>query len=285
MGRELTLSPLDKPPFITAPFCSARRPLRSGTLFGFGLALALLLSPASPAGAAEPNGPEAEFFEKSVRPLLVEKCGGCHGEVKPKGGLKLTSRAEILRGGDNGAAIVPGKPDESLLIKAVRYQDEPRMPPKGKLTDRQIEVLEKWVKSGAPWPGAKAPPAPADGRFAITEKHRQFWSFQPVEAGPPPAVRDRGLAPVRRSTGSSSRSWKRRDRSRRAGRQADAPPPGDLRPDRPAADARGDRRVPGRRFARRRSRRSWIACSPRRSTASAGGGTGSTSSATPTPAT
>ena len=190
MGRELTLSPLDKPPFITAPFCSARRPLRSGTLFGFGLALALLLSPASPAGAAEPNGPEAEFFEKYVRPLLVEKCSGCHGKVKPKGRLKLTSRAEILQGGDNGAAIVPGKPEESLLIKAVRYQDEPRMPPKGKLTDRQIEVLEKWVRFGAPWPGAKESSAPVDGRFVITEKQRRFWSFQPVGRPNVPEIRD-----------------------------------------------------------------------------------------------
>ncbi len=156
---------------------------------GFGLALCLFLS-ATPAGRAAPPPAEAEFFEKDVRPLLVEKCVACHGDTKPKGGLKLTSRAEILKGGDNGPAIMTGKPDESLLVKAVRYHDEPRMPPKGKLADRQIEVLERWVKLGAPWPGGKAAPAPTDGRFVVTETHRQFWSFQPVKPVPPPAIRD-----------------------------------------------------------------------------------------------
>jgi hypothetical protein len=152
-------------------------------------ALVFVLFPSvEPAGrAAEPSETDAEFFEKEVRPLLIEKCGACHGDAKAKGKLKLTSREEILQGGDNGAAIVPGKPDESLLIKAVRYQDEPRMPPKGKLTDKQIGVLEKWVKTGAAWPGAKAQPAPPDSGFVITDKHRQFWSFQPVRS---PAVPD-----------------------------------------------------------------------------------------------
>ena len=164
--------------------------MRSGASLGFGLALAILLSPERAAGAAEPTGPEAEYFEKSVRPLLVEKCSGCHGEVKPKGRLKLTSRAEILQGGDDGAAIVPGKPEESLLIKAVRYHDDPRMPPKGKLTDLQIDVLEKWVKLGAPWPGTKEAPAPLDGRFVITEKQRQFWSFQAVGRPNLPEIRN-----------------------------------------------------------------------------------------------
>ena len=163
--------------------------MRFSVSLGFGLAVVLSLSPERAGRAAEPTGADAEFFEKEVRPLLAEKCGGCHGEAKPKGNLKLTSRAEVLRGGDNGAAIVPGKPDESLLIKAVRYQDEPRMPPKGKLTDKQIEVLEKWVKIGAPWPGAKAAPAAPDGRFVLTDKHRQFWSFQPVRSPAVPEVR------------------------------------------------------------------------------------------------
>jgi hypothetical protein len=138
----------------------------------------------------EPADAKAEFFEKEVRPILVEKCQGCHGDVKPKGKLKLTSRAAILEGGDNGPAIVSGKPDESLLIKAVRYHDEPRMPPKGKLADRQIEILERWVKQGASWPGAKTSVASTNSGFTITEKHRQFWSFQPVKAVTPPSVRD-----------------------------------------------------------------------------------------------
>jgi len=64
------------------------------------------------------------------------------------------------------------------------------MPPKGKLTDRQIEILERWVRLGAPWPGAKASPTPPDGSFTITEQHRQFWAIRPVEAVPPPRVHD-----------------------------------------------------------------------------------------------
>ena len=259
--------------------------MRSGTALAFGLAFSLLLS-AEPAGrAVEPPAAEADFFEKEVRPLLVEKCGGCHGDVRPKGRLKLTSRAEILQGGDNGPAVVPGKPDESLLIKAVRYQDELRMPPKGKLTDRQIEVLERWVKLGAPWPETKAPPAPTDGRFAITEKHRQFWSFQPVKAVPPPTVRDaawprspvdrfilagleaKGLAPAAPAD--------KRTLLRRATFDLIGLPPTPEEIDAFLADDSPEA------FATRR--RSPARLAPR--TASAGAGTGSMSSATPTPAT
>ncbi|MDB5310187.1 MAG: hypothetical protein JWO38_4389 [Gemmataceae bacterium] len=162
--------------------------MRSGPSLGFGLAVFLVLS-RLPAQPAPPNAGD-EFFEKDVRPLLVEKCAKCHGDVKPRGGLRLTSRAEVLTGGDNGPAVVPGKADESLLLKAVRYQGEPRMPPQGKLTDRQIEVFERWVKQGAPWPGAKDAPAAKDGPFTITDQHRRFWAFEPIKAGPLPAVRD-----------------------------------------------------------------------------------------------
>lgn len=164
--------------------------MKPGASLGFALAILLVLSARPTARAAEPTDAAVDFFEKEVRPLFAERCAGCHGGARPKAGLTLTSRAELLQGGDNGPAAIPGKPDESLLIKAVRYQDELRMPPKGKLTDRQIEVLERWVRLGAPWPGAKAALAPPDGRFTITEKHRQFWSFQPVKSVPPPAVHD-----------------------------------------------------------------------------------------------
>ncbi len=80
-----------------------------------------------------------EFFEKKIRPLLAEKCLNCHGGPggKVKGGLKLTSRAEMLKGGDSGEAVKPGLPNESLLLKAVKYTDDDlKMPPKGKLSDR-----------------------------------------------------------------------------------------------------------------------------------------------------
>jgi hypothetical protein len=167
--------------------------LRSGFSPTACLSLLVLLSSVvarSSATNAEPSPGDAEFFEKEVRPLLVEKCLKCHGDNKPKGGLRLTSQAHILRGGDSGPAVVAGKPEESLLIRAVRHADKPRMPPREKLTGRQIDVLARWVKRGLPWPAAGARLLPAGGRFTITEEQRRFWSFQPVKAAAVPAVRD-----------------------------------------------------------------------------------------------
>jgi hypothetical protein len=149
------------------------------------LFLGLLVSPCQAVDSAGDD-----FFEKQVRPLLVEKCQTCHGDKKSKGGLKLNSRASLLQGGELGPAIVPSNPDQSLLIKAVRYHDDLHMPPGGKLADKQIAVLEQWVKRGAPWPGATTAPADSGRRFAITDKQRQFWSFRPVHAPPAPAVRN-----------------------------------------------------------------------------------------------
>ena len=76
----------------------------------------------------------------------------CHGPGKQEGGLNLVTRESTLQGGDSGPALVPGKPGESLLITAVEYLGEPQMPPTGKLTAKQIEVLRNWVESGAAWP-------------------------------------------------------------------------------------------------------------------------------------
>lgn len=163
--------------------------LRSPHCFGLALLLALLPEGLTlpPARAAKPTAAEVEFFEKEVRPLLVEKCWKCHGETTHKGRLKLTTRASLLKGGTSGPAAVPEKPEESLLIDAVRYKEVRRMPPDGKLTARQIEVLERWVKLGVPWPGGQVLPGAATG-FAITEKQRQFWSFQPLRHVALPAV-------------------------------------------------------------------------------------------------
>jgi cytochrome c553 len=170
--------------------------LRSGYALGFGLACLLSITGATArplAGAAEPSAAEIEFFETEVRPLLAAKCWACHGEEKQKGGLNLTARARVLHGGDRGPAAVAGKPEDSLLVKAVRYEDAPRMPPKGKLSDREIQALEHWVKLGVPWAGAQTPPV-ADGHFTITEKQRQFWAFQPIKAVPVPAIHDKDWA-------------------------------------------------------------------------------------------
>src|SRR5687767_7141319 len=113
----------------------------------------LILAAAGRAAADDPAG--IEFFEKKVRPVLAEHCYSCHSTAakKDRGGLHLDSKAAVLKGGDSGPAVVPGKPAESLLVKAVHYADPDfRMPPKGKLPDGVIADLEKWVAMGAPDP-------------------------------------------------------------------------------------------------------------------------------------
>jgi hypothetical protein len=155
------------------------------------LVLSLVVSGAG--RAADPAPETIEFFEKEVRPLLVAHCQKCHGGgPKLKGGLNLTGRAAALKGGDGGPAVVPGKPDASLLVKAVRYADDDlKMPPEGKIPDAAVAKLERWVREGAPWPEPVAKSAPAaGGKFVVTEDHRRWWSFRPVKAAPPPAVKD-----------------------------------------------------------------------------------------------
>ena len=95
-----------------------------------------------------------EFFEKDVRPLLVKRCYECHGpEAKRlEGNFLMTSRENVLKGGDNGPAVVPGNLEESLLIDAINYGEFFEMPPKGKLPKEEIALLTRWVEMGAPWP-------------------------------------------------------------------------------------------------------------------------------------
>lgn len=96
------------------------------------------------------------FFEEKIRPVLVENCYGCHADAR-MGGLRLDSAAALRKGGHSGPAIVPGKPEESLLLGALRYTDSKRkMPPAGKLDDGKIEAFARWIAAGAPWPAATA---------------------------------------------------------------------------------------------------------------------------------
>ncbi len=134
-----------------------------------------------------------EFFESKVRPLLVSRCYKCHSADKGKthGGLALDSREGWQKGGDSGPPIVPEKPDESLLIQAVRYVDDgPQMPPDeagGKLTDDEIAILTQWVTIGAPDPREAKRRATA----MTLDEARQWWAFQPPRHAAPPAVVDR----------------------------------------------------------------------------------------------
>ncbi len=119
------------------------------------------------------------FFEAKVQPLLVERCYECHSHGKKiKGGLTFDSRSGWEKGGDTGPALVPGKPDESLIIKAISYSDpDLQMPPKKKLSDAEIAVLTEWVKLGAPDPRG----AVVAKKFVVNFKEAlRHWAFQPI---------------------------------------------------------------------------------------------------------
>jgi mono/diheme cytochrome c family protein len=138
-----------------------------------------------------------EFFEKSVRPVLVNHCFECHSPAKkkPKAGLRVDSREALLEGGESGPAIVAGKPADSLLIKVLHYKEKPMMPPNAQLSQAEIAALSKWVEMGAPWPksGAEIRPVVKTG-FQITPQDRAFWSFQPVADPPLPKIKDASWA-------------------------------------------------------------------------------------------
>jgi cytochrome c553 len=167
-----------------------------------GIRLALIV--ALPQDA---SGDGAELFEKSVRPLLVERCLRCHGEDRPKAALRLDSRAGVLAGGKHGPAAIEKRPDESLLVQAVRREGARKMPPSQPLAPEEVAALTRWVELGMPWPDAKPDVGEItdakDGKDAahegareklverdFTPAERAFWSFQPIADPAPPAVHD-----------------------------------------------------------------------------------------------
>jgi hypothetical protein len=163
------------------------------------LALAAALAACGALTAApppeKPSREAAEFFEAKVRPVLVEKCFSCHGPKKQQGGLRLDGRTTAFKGGDSGPVVVAGKPDESLLVKAVRYDGDLKMPPKGKLAAAEVEALSEWVRKGAPWPEDVAATAL---KSTVADARAKHWSFRPVQKPRPPAVKnaDRVATPV-----------------------------------------------------------------------------------------
>jgi len=120
-----------------------------------------------------------EYFESKIRPILVTHCLECHSAAKKvRGGLNLDNHAGFLKGGDTGTVIVPGKPELSLLINAVEYKEELKMPPRGKLSENQIADLKKWVKDGAVWPDEKSVAHSPKKDGIDIQKRKQFWSWQ-----------------------------------------------------------------------------------------------------------
>ena len=127
-------------------------------------------------GAVWPESRE-EFFDARVRPVLSKNCLSCHG-VAPQGGLLLDTREHLLKGGQSGAAVVPGDPEKSLLIQAVRQGGERlKMPPGTRLSDQELADLVEWVKQGAAWAGGAL--AAGSDDYRITPEQKGFWSFQP----------------------------------------------------------------------------------------------------------
>ncbi len=149
--------------------------------------LAGRFAPAADGVGVDPAG--VEFFERRIRPLLVQHCAECHDGGHHEGGLSLTSRGALLKGGDSGPAVVPGDPEKSRLIEALRYRNlDLQMPPKGALSPEEVAAFEKWVAHGAPDPREEtASGAPRPTGMSL-EAGREFWSLKPISAPAVPAV-------------------------------------------------------------------------------------------------
>ncbi len=166
--------------------------LRKVALIFAGVACVCVTALASEAPSTE----QIEFFEKDVQPLLKANCFKCHGGGKTKGGLFLTSRAGMLRGGMGGPVIDEKAPEKSLFLEMLTFKDDDHsMPPDGKLSDEKIAVLTKWIKMGAPWkPGSEAPlPALSSAPKLAEQKVKtaeDWWAYKSLKRPTPPDVKN-----------------------------------------------------------------------------------------------
>lgn len=165
-------------------------------IIGGGLIALSLFAPASSQDASK----DIDFISR-ILPILEQNCQKCHGPERPKGGLRLDSRAAAIRGGDSSDhVLVPGKSLESDLIKRLRSTDpDVMMPPKGKrVSPEQIDLLARWIDAGASWPETEAAVSPVAPGRAITPEQRAYWAFQPIPKPKLPAVArpDRVRTPI-----------------------------------------------------------------------------------------
>ncbi|MBM81015.1 MAG: hypothetical protein CMJ78_10535 [Planctomycetaceae bacterium] len=133
--------------------------------------------------AAKPSAEQIKFFDSKIKPILAANCYKCHGgEAEIKGGLRLTTRDGLLKGGDSGLVISRKNVGESILLDAINYRDL-EMPPRGKLRPADIELLTQWVKMGLPWNPADKPPVPVAEKHEprVTDEAKQFWSFRKIQ--------------------------------------------------------------------------------------------------------
>ena len=140
------------------------------------LVVGFVVATASARAADDAVGPNREFFEARVRPILVNRCQGCHGAKKQESGLRLDTKAGFVKGGDGGVVVVAGQPDVSPLVKAIRREGGLKMPPEKPLPADEIETLTEWVRRGAFWPEDSAKTT----GDSIREAAKRHWAFQPI---------------------------------------------------------------------------------------------------------
>jgi cytochrome c553 len=139
---------------------------------------------------APPSEAAVEFFEKKIRPVLVNNCYNCHSaDTNSQGGLRVDDRNGLLTGGKRGPAIVPGHPEKSLLITAIHQTGPLKMPPKKQLTAEQVADLSKWITDGAAWPGIKVPVISASRSARYAKLKKEHWAWQPLRQTKVPAVK------------------------------------------------------------------------------------------------
>ncbi len=155
------------------------------------LTFLILFIASSALSAQDSDRAKLDFFETKIRPVLIEHCYECHSAKSPElqGGLLVDSRDAIRVGGDSGEGVVPGDPDASSIIEAIRYESY-EMPPSGKLPDSVIADFENWIADGAVDPRESASNSSAKVKIDV-EQGKSFWSFQPVKPHAPPKTRNR----------------------------------------------------------------------------------------------
>ena len=173
----------------TSSFLETLKSSRGKSWFRFSFLPHLILLSLASVGlseevASDPNDEAISFFEREVRPVLLARCGGCHGAKKQEGGLRVDSRANLLRGGHTAPAILAEDLEQSLLLRAIRREGDLEMPPDEELPANEIRALRHWVLSGAIWPaGNVEAEATSKGKVA------DHWAFQPVREPGLPAPR------------------------------------------------------------------------------------------------
>jgi mono/diheme cytochrome c family protein len=142
--------------------------------------------------AVTPVTVDADFFENKVRPILANSCYDCHSD-QSSGGFRMDSKAAFEKGGEHGQEVVAGDPDKSRMIQAVQQTGALKMPKGGKLKPEEVATLVAWVKAGAKWPENASTPITSTtaATGAITDKQRNFWSFQPLKTVTPPPIEDK----------------------------------------------------------------------------------------------